>query len=449
MALGPSRRPPAGGRPPFENPPPAAAELIGAEPEGFDDMPPVTASYIWLLVFAVFGVFMAFVTPIAISLAIRVEDLAPGRDEYLGYITGAGGITAVLAAPLFGRLSDRTRSRLGRRRPYLIGLTAVGVVALLVMALAPNVFVLGLGWVLAQVGWGSAFVLLTVTQADRLPESQRGRVSALSGVVQQLAPIAGALMAGGLAGNSLLLFLVPGVFGVVAVTVFVCFVPEPDSRGMDKPGEPFSLGGLVHTYTFDLRRYPDFAWNWLGKFLFMFGVTFNTTFMSFFLATRMDVSVEEAAGMVAVVAGGGIFATMLGALGGGLLSDRLHRRRVFVLAGGCVYALGAVVMAFAPGLPLIVAGAVLGNLGLGLFAAVDQALMLDVLPERETNAGRFTGIYGFSTSIAQGLAPLIAPAFLAIGASGDDKNYTLLYLMAAVLTLLSGLVVAFRVTSVR
>ncbi|GGV19190.1 hypothetical protein GCM10010182_46100 [Actinomadura cremea] len=75
--------------------------------------------------------------------------------------------------------------------------------------------------------------------------------------------------------------------------------------------------------------------------------------------------------------------------------------------------------------------------------------MLDVLPERDSDAGRFTGIYGFSTSIAQGLAPLIAPVFLAIGASGDDKNYTLLYLMAAVLTLLSGLVVAFRGRSVR
>ncbi|QFG27045.1 MFS transporter [Actinomadura sp. WMMB 499] len=400
------------------------------------------------MVLAVFGVFMAFVTPIAISLAIRVEQLAPGHEEYLGYITGAGGIAAVLAAPLFGRLSDRTRSRLGRRRPYLLGLTAVGVVALVVLALAPTVLVLGLGWVLAQIGWGSAFVLLVASQADRLPESQRGKVSALSGVVQQLAPIAGALMAGGLAGNALLLFLVPGAVGVVAVAVFVCFVYEPDSRGMEKTGEPTSLRVLGHAYTFDPRRYPDFAWNWLGKFLFMFGVTFNTTFMSFFLAARMGVSVEEAAGMVAVVAGGGIVATMLGALGGGFLSDRLRRRRAFVLAGGCVFALGAAVMAFAPGLPLIVAGAVLGNLGLGLFAAVDQALMLDVLPERESDAGRFAGIYGFSTSIAQGLAPLIAPIFLAVGTSGDEQNYTLLYLMAAALALISGLVVALRVKSV-
>lgn len=50
----------------------------------------------------------------------------------------------------------------------------------------------------------------------------------------------------------------------------------------------------------------------------------------------------------------------------------------------------------------------LGNFGIGLFAAVDQAVALDVLPERETDAGCYVGIYGLSTSIPQGLAPLIA-----------------------------------------
>ncbi|WP_198653586.1 MFS transporter [Actinocorallia populi] len=412
-------------------------------------LPEVGTSYIWLMVCAQFGVFMAFVTPIAISLAIKVEQLAPAHEEYLGYITGAGGITAVLAAPLFGMLSDRTRSRLGRRRPYLIAMTAVGLGALPVMALAPSIPVLGLGWVLAQLGWGTVLSLLTASQADRLPESQRGKVSGMVGVVQQLAPIAGALLGGGLAGSHLLLFLVPGAVGVVAMVLFICFVSEPDNRRATLSFEPLTPRSLARTYVFDPRRSPDFAWNWLGKFLFMSGLTFNTTFTAFFLADRMDTTVEEVAGTVALLAGGGIVATMLGALGGGLLSDRLHRRRVFVLVGGCVYAAGAVLMALAPDLPLIVAGAALGNLGLGVFAAVDQALMLDVLPERETGAGRYTGIYNFSTSIPQGLAPLVAPAFLLIGASEGEKNYTLLYFAAAALTLLGGLVIAQRIKSVR
>ncbi|ROO87336.1 Na+/melibiose symporter-like transporter [Actinocorallia herbida] len=436
MTLTPADRP-SPAVPPAEGPPGKA---------GPEDAGP---AYVRLLILAQFGVFMALVTPIAISLAIRVEQLAPDHEEYLGYIIGTGGLTTVVAAPLVGMLSDRTRSRLGRRSPYLIAATAVGVAALPVLALAPSVPVLGLGWVLAQLGWGTVLPLLLASQADRLPEAQRGKVSGLAGVVQQLAPVAGALMGGAFAGSNLLLFLVPGTIGAVSMVLFVALVREPDSRGRGDDLPPITAASLARTYVFDPRQNPDFAWNWLGKFLFMVGLTFNTTFTAFFLADRMGVRVEEVSGTIAVLAGGGIFATMLGALGGGLLSDRLRRRRIFVLAGGGVFALGVTVMALAPGMPLIIAGAILGNFGLGVFAAVDQALMLDVLPDRETDAGRFAGIYNFSTTIAQGLAPLIAPALLAVGAADGERNYTLLYLVAAAFTLLGGLVVATRITSVR
>ena len=59
-------------------------------------MPAVDASYIGWIVAAQFGVFMAFITPIAISLAIRIDELAPGQDAYLGYVTGAGAAVNVL-----------------------------------------------------------------------------------------------------------------------------------------------------------------------------------------------------------------------------------------------------------------------------------------------------------------------------------------------------------------
>ncbi|MGW0246225.1 MFS transporter [Nocardia goodfellowii] len=410
--------------------------------------PEMSRTYVWLMVFAIFGVFMAFVTPIAISMAIRVDELAPDHEEYLGYITGLGGIAAVLSTPLVGRFSDNTRSRYGRRRPFVVAGSVVGVVALLVMAGAPSIPVLAVGWVLMQIGWGSVLTVLGASQADRLPESQRGRVSAFVGVVQQLAPVGGALMAGGLSGNNLALFLVPGAFAVLSVSLFVCLVDEPDSRGIPV-AEPLTTRSLVHTYAFDPRRAPDFGWNWLGKFLFMFGVTCNTTFTAFFLASRMDVSVEEVSGVVAAMAGGTLFATMLGALGGGFLSDRLHRRRVFILVGACIFAAGAAVMAVAPTVPLIIVGAALGNLGLGMFAAVDTALMLDVMPDRETDAGRYIGIYAFSTTIPQAVAPFLAPLVLMIGAVGDEKNYTLLYFVAAAAALLGGFLVATRIKSVR
>jgi hypothetical protein len=74
--------------------------------------------------------------------------------------------------------------------------------------------------------------------------------------------------------------------------------------------------------------------------------------------------------------------------------------------------------------------------------------LLDVLPERQTDAGRFMGITGFATSIPQAFAPLVAPVFLTIDAGTGGKNYTLLYIIAGLCTVLGGLVV-LRIRSVR
>src|SRR3954451_19911369 len=88
--------------------------------------PPVGARYVWFNIAAMFGVYLAFVTPIALSLAIKVGQLAPGREEYLGYVIGVGSLAAVIANPIVGTLSDRLRSRFGQRRPYALLGTAIG-----------------------------------------------------------------------------------------------------------------------------------------------------------------------------------------------------------------------------------------------------------------------------------------------------------------------------------
>ena len=410
-------------------------------------LPKVSARYIWLIALAQFGVFLAFITPLGISLSVKLAQLAPGHEEYLGYITGAGAATVLLFGPLLGVLSDRTRSRLGRRRPFMIGGTLLGVVSLVVMAMAPSVFVLGLGWVLAQLGWGQVLGALTYSQADRLPEEQRGKVAGIGGFATLIAPVGGVVLASQFVGDALLLFLVPGAVGVVLVTLFVCLIHEPDSRTLPQSA-PLTARSLIGKYTFNPRRYPDYSWNWLSRFLFYFGLTLNTTFAAFFFAARLGVSVAEVAGTVAVLSGLGVLATSAGALGGGFLSDKLRRRRVFVLVAGAVFALGAVVMAFASSVPLLFAGSLTTSVGLGMFSAVDQALALDVLPERETEAGRFMGIMGFATSIPQSVAPLVAPMFLTIGVAATGKNYTLLFIIAAACTVLSGLAV-LRINSVR
>ncbi len=56
---------------------------------------------------------MAAIVPMAYSLAVRLEELAPGRPDLLGVLLGIGSAATLIVAPLTGVLSDRTRSRWG------------------------------------------------------------------------------------------------------------------------------------------------------------------------------------------------------------------------------------------------------------------------------------------------------------------------------------------------
>jgi MFS family permease len=430
-------------QPPVPAVPSPLAQTAPAQPE---EPPRVGPRYVWLIVLAQFGVFMAFITPLAISLTIRVNNVAPGHPEYLGVITSAGALVVMIVSPFTGVWSDRTRTRIGRRRPFMIGGMLVGVVSLVVMATAPDVVLLGFGWILAQLGWGTALSNLQTSQADRLPESQRGKVAGLSSFATQIAPVFGVVLAQFFTGDALLLFLVPGAVGIVFVLLFVILVHEDDARPL--PRSAMNARQLLGKYLFKPNRYPDFSWNWLGRFLFTSGVTLNTTFTAFFFAARLNITVEEVAALVATVSLASIVAVTVGAIGGGFLSDRLKRRRPFVLLGGVVMAAGMLTQAFAPDASLLITGSLVASAGLGMFSAVDQALTLDVLPERETDAGRFLGIMAFATALPQSVAPLLASALLLVGVTGGDRNYPLVFCVAAGFAIAGGLIV-LRIRSVR
>lgn len=430
------------------------AKRVGEEPTEAPapevEAPPlakVGTDYLTWMMIANFGASLALMVPLSYSLALRISDLAPGREELLGYVTGSAQFVYLVLSPLIGFWSDRRRSRLGRRTPFMIVGTVLGIVGLFGIVVATTVLLVGLSWVVGMVGWSTAGQAIQNVQADRVPEEQRGRVSALSSVTTQIAPVIGIGIAYTVASSTLLVFLVPGVLGAALLLLFPVFKPEGDSRELVHTSD-VTLKGMVASYGFNPRKYPDFGWNWLGRFVFFMGLYFNTTFGTFFYAQRLDLPIKEVAGVVATIGTIGVLAAAGGAIGGGFLSDKLGRRKLFTLLGSTIFVAGAVTEAFAHSLPQLVVGAVLMQLAIALFSAVDQAIVFAVLPDR-AQAGRYLAVVAFAQKIPSAIAPLLAPLIITIGVTGGDKNYTLLYLSGALLALAGGLIVKFKVTSVR
>lgn len=410
---------------------------------------PVSKRFILWLFLLNFGASMAFIVPMSFSLALRIQELAPGHEEILGYATGIAQAVFIVSSPLVGIWSDRTRSRLGRRKPFIVGGIIVGLLGLAAIAVAPNVPLMIVGWVIAMFGWANVGSTVLFIQADQLPDEQRGRVSALTSVAAQVAPILGiGLVYAVITVSDLLVFLLPGIVGGLAALAFVLRGNDPDSRTMDLPNDPISLKRIFGSFVFNPRKYPDFGWNWLGRFIFFVGLYFNTTFGTFFYAQRLGVPVSGVAGLISIIGLLGIVAAMVGALGGGWLSDKLKRRKLFVAIGALLFAGGAVIEATAYSIPTLIAGAVVMNLALAAFGAVDQAIVMAIIPER-SEAGRYIAVVQFAQKIPSAVAPIIASGIIAIGAVEGVKNYTLLYLIGGACALVGAAVILLKVKSVR
>ncbi|WP_328475010.1 MFS transporter [Actinoplanes sp. NBC_00393] len=406
-----------------------------------------SSKYVFWMMAANFGISMAFIVPLSFSLAVRIDELAPGREEVLGYVTGTAQAVYLVLSPLLGVWSDRTRSILGRRRPFLLAGMLLGLAALAGIAFAPTLLLVGAGWILAMLGWATASQAILNVQADRIPEEQRGRISGLTAMTGQIAPIVGIGITTLVTGSTFLVFVLPGLIGAALLTVFLFVGRENDSRSLPAAA-PVSARTLLSSYVFNPRKHRDFGWNWLGRFTFFTGLYLNTSFATFFYAQRLDLPVREVAGTVAIIGVVGVAAAAVGAIGGGYLSDKLGRRKLFALVGALFFVAGAVVEAFAYSLPTLLIGSVLMQLAIAFFTTVDQAIVLAVLPSR-SEAGRYMAITAFAHKLPSAIAPLLAPFIIAIGANGSDKNYTLLYLAGAVLALLGGLIVFTRIKCVR
>ena len=138
---------------------------------------PKSPLFVAALGFAQFGLFVALLGPVIVSMALKVNTLIPdptGRTSALGLVLGVGAVAAFLGNAIFGRLSDRTTSRFGRRRPWLVGGVLVMAAALLLISQAGSVPVLALGWFIAQLG-ANALAPFIATWPTSCPRSSTPR----------------------------------------------------------------------------------------------------------------------------------------------------------------------------------------------------------------------------------------------------------------------------------
>ncbi|MGS2615949.1 MFS transporter [Micromonospora sp. LZ34] len=404
---------------------------------------PVRRGWIALIFAANLGVWMAFFTPIQVLLPQQVERIAPGdKEAVLALVTGLGALAAVLANPLAGALSDRTCLRLagrefGRRHVWTAGGALLGAAALALLAQQRTVLGVALGWVAAQVCFNAMLASLTAAVPDRVPVAQRGGVSGWVGIPQALGLVLGVvLVTAVVTGNAAGYLAMAAAVLLLALPFTLATTDDPLPRAQ-RPA--LRWRALPASMWVSPRRYPDFGWAWITRFLVQLGNALGTLYLLYFLTDQVRLADPEGGLLVLILLyTAGMAATAVLA---GRLSDRSGRRKVFVIASGGIMAVAALLLAVAPVWPMAVVAALLLGAGYGVYLSVDAALITQVLP-RATDRAKDLGVINIANSAPQVLGPaLSAPLVVHLG------GYPTLYAVTAAVTVL-GSVLVLKIRSV-
>src|SRR5260370_4182967 len=330
--------------------------------------------------------------PIYISLIPVGATLIAGSnaDLLIGRVTAAGGVFALLTPILVGWLSDRTVTRWGPRRPWMVAARVLNIIGLGLLALSASQLTFIAAYLVVQLSNNAAGAAYTGVIPDVVRAEDRGRASGLLGTMNQLGTVVGV----GLVGLTFKLYgdtragLLAG-YGIVAVilaitlliTVVAVKEPVPISptrqagtslprlRGRVGVGvlicgaaflvaiislfaillaplgallwpivAVFVASGIVTVFAartlpalmafFQAFRSNDFFWTFATRGLVTLGIFSILPFMDLYFrdVVRTPDAGAASAFWLLAVIAGAIIPSMVG----GVLSDRTGRRKLFV-----------------------------------------------------------------------------------------------------------------------
>jgi MFS family permease len=366
------------------------------------------------------------------------------KVNVLAAISFVGGIAAILGNLLAGALSDRTTSRFGRRRPWVLAGAVCSVIALALLANAPGILVLGMALVLFQFCINVDIASLAALVPDQVPLRQRATASAFVGLALPLGTLIGLTLVAQVTKSTQTSYYTLAAILLVVLTVFVLIVRDKPLPKAVLPA--FNLKVFLKSYWINPRAHPDFGYTWIARICVIFGYYTAIAYLFYFLqdVIRYDrlFPGQSVAQGVATFQGLATLVLIVATISSGIISDRLQRRKVFVIGASIMMALALSLLALVPVWSAVLVAAALLGIGFGVFLSGDLALQTQVLPNNR-DRGKDLGILNTANLLPQLVVPIVASVVLSA-----LHSYTALFLIAACATIL-GAALTLPIKSVR
>ena len=417
------------------------------------------------------------------------------KGTYYGTIRLWALMVALLMQAFFGLLSDHSRSKWGRRRPFIFIGTMLEVVIILSM-----IWIAGLE---GMTGYSVLFAVYLVSMAisnmsqagtqglipDVVPQEKRGIASGVKMLLEVPLPLilVGLVISPLISKGNMPTAIIVTVSAMIVCMLLTMLVREKrlETVTASLDWKPFisllfmtgvftaiilglgqvvkwlipvlsgacrfmfgSIGviamllavvaGIFASLAVHLdravRQNTTFIWLVISRLAALVAINNIASFLLYFVQEKFDMPGEQAAGLAGqlpMVLSG--FVILFG-LVAGWLSDRFDRRLLTAISG-VIGALGVVVIVLGPDVRAMYLAAAIIGLAYALFNVASWALGTDIIPK--DRAGEFLGLQNLAGAGAGAIGAYIG------GVIADQSGYILMMAMFGVMFLLSSAAALF------
>ena len=412
---------------------------MGQLPSNADANPSIARLLALLLppAFALYGTFNG-VQRIVLPLQVEQIDLS-GKVGHLALIVTIWSIASVVGLGSGGALSDATRSRFGRRTPWLAGMAVASAALLIIMARQTSLVVIVAVSAILWFALNFFQAALLAVIPDRVPPSRRAMASWLFGFAGPIGALIGINMCAfaSLKGG----YATLAAFLVLATAAFVVFAREGQYAPSATTSSSRAKGSLLNATTRFAESFSsrDFALAFTARALLFLGQFTVLGYLLYALQDYVGVpslpdhSPQVAAGLVNTIR---TVASMAALALAGWFMQLTNRRKLFLQIYAGMTAAAFIVPIVSSTWTGMLIFSVLSGAAYGVFASVDLAIMSHVLPARDF-AGRDIGLLAVAGAAPQLLAPGLGGMLI------HNFGYTTLFAFGAFVTLFVGGVSAF------
>ena len=316
-------------------------------------------------------------------------------DIYVGLMVAAVSVSLILALPLLGALADR----IGRHKPILIVFTLLSVTATGLLSVIDSILLALIVGGLATFAFNTADSQYHPLLSVVAPERKRGRVSGIGVGVGYVGSLTALFLIGSLVedGEAQKSFLPAAI--LFLVFALPCFLlvrerrkPTPD----EERRRPFAqLASTVRR-----ARSAPHGRMLLARFFYVDAIATVLAFLTVYARRTGDFDGDSIDVLLAISA----VTAIAGAVGGGLIAERVGPKRVIVAV--LMLAIGALLAAAVSGSGelLWVVGPLIGVV-LGALSAVDRIFLLRLVPPERR--GEDFGLYALVGKLSSGFGPLV------------------------------------------